>query len=224
MPERLAAGPNTTVVIVAEFGSDVQSYARAFAELSIPRPRDCPHCEAVGRLIGHGSYPRTVIDPGEATLIRVKRWLCAVCRQTVSILPSFCLPWRHYRASVIQTVLDGRFASGVSWSAILGRFQPADLPTATTCREWARTFAQRSPVYLQPLLRQLAQWQLGAGKLEVAVEEVATKAKVPEQLVAAVPHLVAFLHDHGVPVAAGVSRWLPTLWQWGHGGRLGRLV
>lgn len=224
MPEHLTTGPNTTVVIVAEFGSDVQSYARAFAHLTIPRPSDCPHCDAVGRLIGHGTYPRCVVDPLQAIPIRVKRWLCAACRKTVSILPTFCLPWRHYGASVIQTVLDGRFVGHTSWSAIRRHFQPADLPTATTCREWVRAFAEHSPAYLHPLLRQLAHWQLAPGKLEVAVEEVATRAKVPAQLLAAVPHLVAFLHDHGVEVAAGVRRWLPTLWQWGHGGRLGRLV
>ena len=224
MAARLATGPTTTVVIVAEFGSDVQSYARAFAQLTIPRPSDCPHCETVGRLIGHASYPRSVVDHLQATPIRVKRFLCALCRQTVSILPTFCLPWRHYPASVIQTVLDARFLGHAAWSAIRRRFQPAEVPTATTCREWVRSFTEHSPAYLQPLLRQLAQWQLQPGKLEVAVAEVATGETVAEQLVAAVPHLVAFLHDHGVAVVTGVGRWLPTLWQWGHAGRLGRLV
>lgn len=212
------------MVIVAEFGADVQSYARTFAELPFPRPQHCPQCDAVDRLVGHGSYPRTVVDPLQATPIRIKRWLCAACRQTVSILPTFCLPWRHYRASVIQAVLDGRFVGHTSWSAIWGRFHPADLPTVRTCREWVRRFAEQSPAYLQPLLRQLAHWQLQPGKLEIAVAEVATGETVAEQLVAAVPHLVAFLRDHGVAVATGVRRWLPTLWQWGHGRKLARLV
>ena len=224
LPRRLATSPNTNVLIVAEFGSDVQDYARQFARLTFPRPTHCPYCQALDRLVGHGSYPRNAVDERQAVPIRVKRFLCAACRKTVSVLPSFCLPNRHYQTSTIQRVLDLRFEAQASWSAIRERFQPSDLPTQTTCREWASAFAQRSAAYLPHLVRQLAHWQLTPGKLEVAVEELARLAEAARQLVAAVAHLVAFLRDHGVEVASGTSRWLATLWQWGHSQKLGRLV
>jgi hypothetical protein len=227
LANRLAAGLNTNVLIVAEFGPDVQVYARQFAHLTIPRPPTCPHCDATDRLIGHGSYPRAAVDHIQAISIRVKRFLCGVCRKTVSVLPTFCLPWRHYQASTIQAVLGLRFAQA-SWSAIRQRFLPADLPTQTTCREWVAAFGQQSEPYLQHLLRQLARWQLAPGKLEVAVEELAKQPNAPQQLVAAVPHLLAFLRDHvrdrDIDHALGASRWLSTLWQWGHSQKLGRLV
>jgi hypothetical protein len=212
------------VVIVAEFGPDVQGYVREFAHLSIPRPRCCPHCEALDRLIGHGSYPRNAVDPRHSTPIRIKRFLCRVCQKTVSVLPTFCLPRRHYQTATIQTVLDLRFAAQASWAAIRCRFRPFDLPTLTTCREWVGAFAQHSETYLPQLLKQLARWQLAPGKLEVAVEELASATNPPRQLVAAVPHLVAFLRDHGVEVASATTHWLATLWQWGHSQKLGRLV
>jgi hypothetical protein len=223
-PPSLATGPNINVVIVAEFGPSVQDYAREFAHLTIPRPRCCPHCEALDRLIGHGSYPRNAVDPLHSTPIRVKRFLCEACRKTVSVLPTFCLPWRHYQTAIIQTVLDLRLAAQASWATIRRRFLPSDLPTQTTCREWVGAFAQHSQAYLQHLVRQLARWQLAPGKLEVAVEEVASVSKAPQQVVAAVPHLVAFLRDHGVSVASGSGRWLATPWQWGHSQKLGRLI
>jgi transposase-like protein len=212
------------VVIVADFGPDVQNYADEFAHLTIPSPRHCPHCEALDRLVGHGSYPRNVVSHLQAIPIRVKRFLCAACEKTLSILPTFCLPCRHYQTATIQTVLDLRVGGRASWSAIRRRFGPSDLPTLTTCREWVAAFIQHSDAYLQQLLGQLARWQLAPGKLEVAVEELARAANPPRQLVAAVPHLVAFLRDHGVDVAEGVIRWLATLWQWGHSQELGRLV
>jgi hypothetical protein len=53
---------------------------------------------------------------------------------------------------------------------------------------------------------------------------MATASRAPAQLVAAVPHLVAFLRDNGVNVVDGSTRWLATLWQWGHAMKLGRLV
>jgi hypothetical protein len=212
------------MVIVAEFGPDVQHYAREFPRLTIPRPKTCPHCAASDRLVGHGSYPRNAVGPLQSTPIRVKRFFCPVCSKTVSLLPTFCLPWRHYQTATIQTVLDLRFAAQASWSAIRQRFLPSDLPTLTTCREWVTAFARHGEAYLQQLVQQLARWQLSPGKLEVAVEELAEAARAPQQLVAAVPHLVAFLHDSGVELAAGASRWLATLWQWGHSQKLGRLV
>ena len=223
-PRRLAVGPKTNVVIVAEFGPNVQHYARQFAYLTIPRPRYCPHCEALDRLVGHGSYPRNAVDPLQAIPIRVKRFFCAACRKTISVLPTFCLPWRHYQSATIQTVLDLRFVAGVSWSVIRQRFLPSDLPTQTTCREWVAALVQHSTAYLQKLVQQLAHWQLAPGKLEVAVEDLASVADAPHQLVAAVPHLVAFLRDSGLDLAESGSRWLATLWQWGHSQKLGRLV
>ncbi len=212
------------MVIVADFGPDVQYYAREFAHLTIPRPRYCPRCEALDRLIGHGSYCRNAVDPQHSTPIRVKRFLCEACQKTVSVLPTFCLPWRHYQTATIQTVLDLRCSAQASWAAIRQRFRPSELPTQTTCREWVAAFAQHSDAYLQQLLRQLARWQLAPGKLEVAVEELAGASKAPRQLVAAVPHLVAFLRDNGVEVAEGASRWLAMIWQWGHSQKLGRLI
>ena len=223
-PRRLATDLNTNVLIVAEFGPDVQDYARQFAQLTFPRPKHCPFCQAPDRFIGHGSYPRTAVDHRQAIEIRVKRFLCAACRKTVSVLPTFCLPWRHYQSATIQTVLGLRFSAEASWSAIRCCFQPSDLPTRTTCREWVKAFAQHSDLYLQHLVRQLARWQVAPGKLEVVVEELAKLAKTPGQLMAAVPHLLAFLQENGVEVASSASRWLATLWRWGHSQRLGRLV
>lgn len=223
-PRRLAVGPNTNVRIVAEFGSDVQDYARQFAQLTFPRPLTCPHCQAPGRLVGHGSYPRNAVDERLAVPIRIKRFLCAACHKTISVLPSFCLPFRHYQSTIIQRVLDLRLDARSSWSAIRHYFEPFDLPTLTTCREWVAAFAEHSEAYLGHLVRQLALWQLAPGKLELAVEELARLANQSRQLVAAVPHLLAFLRGNGLEVASGTSRWLATLWQWGHSQKLGRLV
>ena len=223
-PRCLATDLNANVLIVAEFGPDVQDYARQFAQLTFPRPKRCPFCQAPDRFIGHGSYPRNAVDERQAVPIRVKRFLCAACRKTVSVLPTFCLPWRHYQTSTIQTVLGLRFSAGASWSAIRRCFEPFDLPTRTTCREWVKAFTEQSPAYLQHLVRHLAHWQVAPGRLELVVAELAKLAKPPGQLMAAVPHLLAFLQENGLEVASGTSRWLATLWQWGHSQKLGRLV
>jgi len=218
-------GPITNVQIIAEFGSDIQFYARQFVHLTVWHPRNCPQCAAADRLVGHGSYPRNVVCSCSCRVIaiRIKRFLCGACRKTISVLPSFCLPWRHYDAATIQTVLDCRRTGG-SWSDIGLRFAPSDVPTRTTCQEWVVAFAEHSSAYLQRLVQQLGQWQLAPGKIEVAIKEIADAGKASWQLVVAVPHLVAFLRDNGVEIASGTARWLATLWQWGYSQGLGRLV
>jgi hypothetical protein len=83
------------MVIVLDWGDDVQRYPEEFGDLVFPQPPICPQCTAPGQVIGHGSYARTVTDPRPAIPIRVKRLLGTACRHTLSLLPSFCLPGRH---------------------------------------------------------------------------------------------------------------------------------
>lgn len=212
------------MVIVLDGGDDVQRYAASFRDLAFPRPALCPRCAAVGQLVGHGSYPRTVTEPLRTHAIRVKRLFCTACRRTVSLLPSFCLPFRHYRTATIQSVLTLRCAAQASWATVGHRFLPADLPTRTTCREWVGAFRQGSPRYLRALLRHLATWAARSSAVEVTLADVGTQATTPGQLITAVPHLLASLQEAGLAVADGGRRWLASLWQWGHGMQLGRLV
>jgi hypothetical protein len=139
-------------------------------------------------------------------------------------LPSFCLPQRHYGASTVQAVLDWRFEASESWRRVRQHLLPTDLPTVTTCREWVKAFTDASGRYLGHLLRQLSQWQLAPGKLELLVADIAGFSHPPRQLVAAVPHLVAWLREQGLQVAEGHRRWLCTLSWWGNAAKVGRVV
>ena len=217
-------GPNTPMPIVVDCGADVQRYLREFAEQPLPRPLACPRCAAAGHLVGHGSYPRQVIDPTRVVAIRVQRLLCTACRHTLSLLPSFCLPFRHYATATIQAVLALRVEVHASWREVRAHFQPADLPTLTTCREWVGAFRDASARYLPRLLRALAHDPLNAPSLELALADLATLPDAPARLVGAVPHLLAWLKRWGRGVPDGSRRWLATLGQWGSGMKLGRLV
>lgn len=212
------------MVIVVDLGDDVQSYAETFPTLVFPRPPTCPGCAAIGHLIGHGSYPRTVADSTHGIPIRIKRLFCTACHQTISLVPTFCLPWRHYATTTIQAVLTLRIETHASWTGIGRRFLPADLPTRTTVREWVAAFAHASTRYLPAVLRHLATWSPRSGAIEVALADIGEQSGPSAQLITAVAHLLGELRDVGVTVAAGSRRWLATLWQWGNSAKLGRLV
>ena len=212
------------MIILADFGSDVQRYQREFDQRAFHRPKNCPQCAAAKHLIGHGSYPRRVCDQHQAFAIRVKRLLCTACRHTIALLPSFCLPYRHYLAAVIQRVLDLRFQQKASWATIRCHFAPAELPALSTYRAWVNAFAFVAERAVATLLRQLATWQQQPGKLELLLAELGALPAGPRQLVAAVPHLVAWLRDKGHALPEAGSRWLATLTRWGQAMKLGRVV
>ena len=154
----------------------------------------------------------------------MKRLLCTICRHTVSLLPSFCLPYRRYRTAVIQRVLDLRYRQQASWAAIRQRFIPSELPVLSTCRAWVSAFARFAEHALATVLKQLALWQWQPGKLELVLAELAVLVKGPAQLIAAVPYLVTWLREGGFAVPEGVGRWLATLTRWGLVAKLGRLI
>ncbi len=212
------------MAIVVDPGLDVHAYCARFSQLVFPRPNACPHCTAVNSLWGHGSYSRKACDHLQAIVIRVKRFLCSACRHTLSLLPCFCLPFRHYQVATIQSVLSLRFEVEASWAAIRQRFAPAELPVLTTCRAWVQAFSDNSEPYLAHLLRQLAQWQLAPGKLELAVATIASAGSKPKQLLAAVPHLAAWLGQYEWGGTESKQGWLATLNRWGNQTRIGKLV
>jgi transposase-like protein len=124
--------------IIQDFGGSVQDYVAHFARIVFLRPACCPHCGQQDRLIGHGFYWRKAKDQTQVFRIRVKRWLCKVCRRTLSVLPSFVLRFRHYLLAVIQAVVVARYEDHASWRATTQRCAQDGLPALRTIGRWCR--------------------------------------------------------------------------------------
>jgi len=83
------------------------------------RPTHCPQCPTKRPLKAHGFYTRTIIDIAFDGLIRIRRYLCAACRRTVSLLPGFALPYLRSSLSVIALFLIARLLQGNTLKAAL---------------------------------------------------------------------------------------------------------
>lgn len=81
------------------------------------RPARCPQCESKQRLACHGFYVRTVEDLATEFVIRVRRYLCAACRRTTSLLPEFILPYLRFTIDTIGLFLKARLAEGQTLKA-----------------------------------------------------------------------------------------------------------
>ena len=98
--------------ILHRFSGSIQQYSEEISGPHRYRPEICPQCQARCPLTAHGFYCRSLVDVGFDGAIRVRRYLCRVCQRTVSLLPSFALPYLRFGISMISLFLRARPTQG----------------------------------------------------------------------------------------------------------------
>ena len=86
----------------------IQQYEQGLSDPDRDRPDHCPLCQARDPLRAHGFYGRTLVDVEYDGSIRVRRYLCLLCKRTVSLLPEFALPYLRFSLGVIGLFLVSR--------------------------------------------------------------------------------------------------------------------
>jgi Domain of unknown function (DUF6431) len=106
----------------------IQQYMRDIQESSAAdryRPDPCPLGQVRCGLLAHGFYYRTLVHKDFDDSIPIRRYLCRVCRRTVSLLPDFALPYLRYSTVIISLFLVSRLLTGRSLAeAAHAAFQP----------------------------------------------------------------------------------------------------
>ena len=78
--------------VIHDFAVEPQEYFLKGKDNDFPVIEKCPHCHDL--MVGHGFYPRYIITiKGKTYCLYIKRFKCRHCGKTVSILPSFLLPY-----------------------------------------------------------------------------------------------------------------------------------
>ena len=90
------------------FRGSIQEYLQDLSDPDRYRPDQCPLCHTPDPLRAHGFYCRTVVDVNYDGVIRVRRYLCLLCKRTVSLLPEFVLPYLRFSIQVIGLFLVSR--------------------------------------------------------------------------------------------------------------------
>jgi hypothetical protein len=210
--------------ILADFGCNAQDYIDLGKHQESPRPEGCPACGAKGCLIGHGYYQRKAKDEQRVYLIQVKRWWCKVCHGTVSILPNFLFPWRHYLVRVIQAVVVACFERGLNWERIRQTCTRQGTPALRTMQRWCKALAGRAPAWLAGVQTFLAQQDSTSAWLDPQGEAPLAKNAASALLTASL-HLLAWAKTAWSQlVGYGLNDRLRFLGLWGSERGLGRLV
>ncbi|BBB89407.1 DUF6431 domain-containing protein [Methylomusa anaerophila] len=96
----------------------ITQYITRFQALEIVRPEKCPVCGAVHSIHRHGSYWRNILNEQWEKRIPVARFYCKTCKLTISMLPSFALPYFQYSLEFIVTALQQIFLAKATTSRI----------------------------------------------------------------------------------------------------------
>ena len=130
-------------ILLQPFAGSIQEYDEEIADPIRYRPDHCPQCQAAQGLTAQGFYRRTLVDAGFDGSIRVRRYLCRVCRRTVSLLPQFALPYLRFSVTVMALFLMARLRDGHSLVAAAAL---AGLPSMPYQRGqfWVRRFRKQA--------------------------------------------------------------------------------
>ena len=131
--------------ILHPFVGSIQQYSEAISDPGRYRPDHCPQCQAKQPLTGHGFYCRTLVDLGFDGVIRVRRYLCLLCKRTVSLLPEFALPWLRFSLTVISLFLVAHFLRGLTLAAAALAASQRAMPYQRG-QFWIRRFRKQATV------------------------------------------------------------------------------
>jgi hypothetical protein len=141
--------------ILHRFAGSIQEYLKQITDPDLCRPDHCPLCEAQHALIARGFYNRTLVDLDFDGSIRVRRFLCAICRRTVSLLPEFALPYLQFSISIISLFLEARLLEGRTLKAAAAAAAQPDMPYQRG-QFWIRRFRAQATALCAALVARTA--------------------------------------------------------------------
>lgn len=133
----------------------IQQYEQELSDPDRYRPDHCALCHAPDPLRAHGFYCRTLVDVQYDGSIRVRRYLCLLCKRTVSLLPEFVLPYLRFTIQIIGLFLVSRL---LNQHTLRGAAEAAWQPNMPYQRGqfWARRFHQQAAALCTALASETA--------------------------------------------------------------------
>lgn len=87
----------------------------------------CPYCHEV--LAYYGRVKRIVkTEYGKTEWVYISRMVCTNCKTWHRMIPGYILPFKHYRASIINGFISGEYSNM--------DLQFEDYPSESTVRRW----------------------------------------------------------------------------------------
>lgn len=127
------------MIILHDFGIGIEEYEAKGIKNDFPVFNRCPECQSIaqGNVHRNGYYWRYGIEEGEFH-IPICRFRCLACKVTISILPSFLIPYfQHTLDSMV-----GRLSSALKGAKVKGSRQQLEQHMKRFCERipWIHSF------------------------------------------------------------------------------------
>jgi hypothetical protein len=153
----ITAAGRPTGPIVWDLLESVKQYEAWGQDIEFERPKTCRYCGRDGTLVVHEKRWR------KRAGVLACRFRCGrrgrpeevACGKTITLLPSFVYPFRHYGFEQIQPVLFGRCVESpqISWRELGIICKPA---WESTLRGWLKAFRGCAQLWSEGLLKSFA--------------------------------------------------------------------
>jgi Domain of unknown function (DUF6431) len=159
-----------------DWDTNVQSYLALFSAdlLEELRPKVCPICHWEGFQQKHARFTRGLQTLSEFLTITILRFFCKSCKETHSVMPSFCRP-KHTIANEVQEVVIARLDSGEPLKAAGKEICPGVTIDKKTVRRWktfwTTTMVEQEGVFVGQALTLLPALVLPVGEAKKAVAD-----------------------------------------------------
>lgn len=183
-----------------ELGANAAAYNKRKSEVKWMRPVGCPGC-AYKHIVAHDWYDRWAVSATRDVEVSIRRWKCKNCGQTISLLPSFLHPHRHYELAVMEGVLR--------------RTEGMPGPSERSTKRWLRAHVmQYEQHWLKALMSVLAQVEPLMCILDPHGPQVTHVAELGDM----------FARWFYPKRCNTLSEMLRTTWCWGWNHGIGRLI
>lgn len=127
----------------------LEDYKRKLAEGTLDdRPTQCPCCLNRDTFWKHGSYKRRVVCDGVTEMVRINRYACGTCGQSVSCLFSFLVPYRQFLSRDLAESIERIASSDTTYLALAVELNDSDCePLRPSCSQvfrWIDAFSKKA--------------------------------------------------------------------------------
>lgn len=129
--------------ILHPFCGSIHQYVEQLTDPHKYRPSRCPICQAKKPLATHGFYSRSVVELTFEGVIQVRRYLCRLCRRTVSLLPEFVLSYLRFNTVLIGKFLKARLLDGFTLKTSAQAAAQPNMPYQRG-QHWIRRFREQA--------------------------------------------------------------------------------
>jgi transposase-like protein len=185
------------MIVYANWISSFKEYQLAGENIQagIELPEKCPRCKGLEVFWRHGKYQRRVREKdGQAVPVKIYRYICKVCAQTVSCLYGFLAAYRQYAVSVVAEAVEAYATKATTYRELSWAAEAAKSAEVSTIFRWVRDLTRQAEQLLPAIQKEMPVdllWQENEAEIPACVNAGKAKGSDKEKMLHQLAEMVA---------------------------------